>query len=48
MHDKEWEMRDVTLCNVQNVHSSEQIFSRTQSELHAHPAQTPLSSSFME
>lgn len=33
MHDKEWKMRDVTLCNVQNVHSSEHISSRTQSGL---------------
>lgn len=33
MHDKEWKMRDVTLCNVQKVHSSEHIFSRTQSGL---------------
>lgn len=33
MHDKEWKMRDVTLCNVQNVHSSEHVSSRTQSGL---------------
>lgn len=47
MHDKEWEMRDVTLCNVQNVHS---FLSHTirAAEYQAHPDQTPLSSSFME